>query len=163
VLTYAILTISDKASQGERADKSGEIIKEIFQHRRARLVDYQVVPDQMEAIQAALRRFSDDMGVRLVFTTGGTGFSDRDITPEATRGVIEREVPGFGEIMRVLGYQKTPMAILSRGISGIRKKTLIINLPGSSRGVRESLELIMPALEHGLGILKKNIEHENTV
>ena len=163
MLTYAILTISDKASQGERADKSGEIIKEIFQHRRVRLVDYQVVPDQMEAIQAALMRLSADVGARMVLTTGGTGFSDRDITPEATRGVIEREVPGFGEIMRVFGYQKTPMAILSRGISGLRKKTLIINLPGSSRGVRESLELIMPTLEHGLGILKKNIEHENTV
>ncbi len=161
MITLAILTISDKASQGIREDKSGNIIKEIFQNTTTKLIHYEIIPDEKEVIKARLKKLSDEMKVRLVLTTGGTGFSERDITPEATREVIEREVPGFGEAMRMEGYKKTPMALLSRGISGIRGKTLIINLPGSSRGVRESLEAIMPVLEHGLGVLKNNIEHES--
>lgn len=161
MITFAVLTISDKGSKGEREDKSGNIIKEMFKDRNAKLIHYEIIPDEKEKIKERLKKLSDEMKVRLVITTGGTGFSERDITPEATREVIEREAPGFGEVMRIEGYRKTPMALLSRGISGIRGKTLIINLPGSSRGVQESLEIIMPVLEHGLGILKQNLEHEN--
>lgn len=160
MITLAILTISDKASQGIREDKSGNLIREIFKNTTTKLVHYEVIPDEKEVIQDRLKKLSDEMKVRLVLTTGGTGFSERDITPEATRAVIEREVPGFGEVMRVEGYKKTPMALLSRGISGIRGKTLIVNLPGSSKGVQESLEIIMPVLEHGLGVLKENKDHE---
>ena len=161
MVTYAIVTISDKAAQGKRADRSGKIIREMFENRRVHLLHSEIVPDEKDQIQCCLKKLADELKIRLVLTTGGTGFSERDITPEATREIIEREVPGFGEIMRVEGYKKTPMALLSRGISGIRGKTLIINLPGSSQGVKDSLELIMPVLEHGLGILKKNRDHED--
>ncbi|MBI2027445.1 MAG: MogA/MoaB family molybdenum cofactor biosynthesis protein [Deltaproteobacteria bacterium] len=159
MISYAIVSIGDKASQGKREDKSGAIIKEMF-NERAHLIHYETIPDEKDIIQTVLRKLSDTMKARLVLTTGGTGFSQRDNTPEATKKVIEKEAPGFGEIMRTEGFKRTPMAILSRGIAGIRGKTLIINLPGSSRGVRESLEIIMPVLEHGLGILKENKDHD---
>ena len=159
--TLGIVTISDTCSQGRREDKSGKIIKEMFEKTRATLVHYQIIPDEKEIIENHLKKLADEMKVRLVVTTGGTGFTARDITPEATKAVIEREVPGFGEVMRVEGYRKTPFALLSRGVAGIRGNTLIINLPGSSKGVRESLEIIMPVLEHGLGLLKENLGHEN--
>ncbi len=158
MISYAVISIGDKAFQGQREDKSGKMIQEMIKGR-AKLQYYETIPDEKDKIQTVLKKCADELKIRLVLTTGGTGFSDRDITPEATREIIERETPGFGEIMRVEGFKKTPMAILSRGISGIRGKSLIINLPGSSRGVQESLEIIMPVLEHGLGILKENQEH----
>ena len=159
MLTYAILSIGDKAFRGKREDKSGRLIQDIMKNYKIHLKAYECIPDEKELISKKLIQLCDEAPVRLILTTGGTGFSARDITPEATKAVIERDVPGFGEIMRVCGYQKTPLAILSRGVSGLRGQTLIINLPGSSKGVQESLELILPVLEHGLGILKENIEH----
>ena len=161
MITYAILSIGDKAFAGTREDKSGQLIQHMLNDRNVQLVHYETIPDENKLIQGALIKLTDELKVRLILTTGGTGFSERDITPEATKTVIEKEVPGFGEIMRVHGFKKTPMAILSRGIAGIRGKSLIINLPGSSQGVRESLDIIMPVLEHGIGILKQNIDHEN--
>ncbi|HLD73502.1 MAG TPA: MogA/MoaB family molybdenum cofactor biosynthesis protein [Bdellovibrionota bacterium] len=161
MLSLAIVTISDRVSRGEREDKSGLVIKEMFSRTTAKLVSYEVIPDEKEIIAKHLKKLADQMHVGIVMTTGGTGFSPRDITPEATRTVIEREVPGFGEVMRVEGYRKTPLALLSRGIAGLRGQTLIINLPGSSKGVRESLEIILPVLEHGLGILKGQELHDD--
>ena len=161
MLSLAIVTISDRVSRGEREDKSGLIIKEMFSITLSKLVSYEVIPDEKEIIEKHLKKLADEMRVGIVMTTGGTGFSPRDMTPEATRAVIEREVPGFGEVMRVEGYKKTPLALLSRGIAGLRGQTLIINLPGSSKGVRESLEIILPVLEHGLGILKGKDLHDD--
>jgi molybdenum cofactor synthesis domain-containing protein len=109
-----------------------------------------IVPDELEEIESALKRYSDEIGVDLVLTTGGTGLSPRDTTPEATRRVIEKEVPGFAEAMRAASLQVTPHAMLSRAVAGIRSSTLIINLPGSPRGASENLEVILPALPHGL-------------
>ena len=161
MLSLAIVTISYRVSRGEREDKSGLVIKEMFLRTTAKLVSYEVIPDEKEIIANHLKKLADQMHVGIVMTTGGTGFSPRDITPEATRAVIEREVPGFGEVMRVEGYRKTPLALLSRGIAGLRGQTLIVNLPGSSKGVRESLEIILPVLEHGLGILKGQELHDD--
>jgi len=152
-MKVAILTVSDKGARGEREDRSGPAIREMMEAAGAEIVRARVVADEPDLIQAALVEWSDE-GVDLVLTTGGTGFSPRDRTPEATRAVIEREAPGIGEAMRRAGMEKTPMAMLSRAVAGIRKSTLIINLPGSEKGVRESLGAVMAALPHGLEILK---------
>ncbi|MBI2608959.1 MAG: molybdopterin adenylyltransferase [Deltaproteobacteria bacterium] len=159
MMTLAIVTVSDRCSEGKRIDKSGKIIQEMFKNTSCKLVSYEVIPDEMDIIENHLKKLVDEMSVGLILTTGGTGFSKRDITPEATKKVIEREVPGFGEVMRLEGFKKTPLALLSRAIAGLRKNSLIINLPGSSRGVEESLEILMPVLEHGLGILRGTAEH----
>ncbi|WP_406676995.1 MogA/MoaB family molybdenum cofactor biosynthesis protein [Moorella sp. ACPs] len=149
----AILTASDKGSRGEREDKSAAVIREMVADL-GEVVAYAVVPDERRLLAAKLREFCDVVGADLVLTTGGTGFSPRDVTPEATRDVIEREVPGLPEAMRAAGLKITPQAMLSRAVAGIRGKTLIINLPGSPKGVRENLAAILPALPHGLAILK---------
>ncbi len=148
-----ILTVSDKGSRGEREDQSGRAIREILGRIRAEAVQYRIVPDEPKLIKKALIQWSDQ-GLDLILTTGGTGFSPRDFTPEATKAVIERETPGISEAIRISGFQKTPRAMLSRAVSGIRKSTLIINLPGSERGVRESLEAILEIIPHGIEILK---------
>jgi len=152
-IKVGILTVSDRGSRGEREDQSGKAIQEILGRIGAGLVQYRIVPDEPELIRKALTEWSDQ-GLDLVLTTGGTGFSPRDLTPEATKAVIERETPGISEAIRLYGLNKTPRAMLSRAISGIRKSTLIINLPGSERGVRESLEAIIEILPHGIEILK---------
>jgi molybdopterin adenylyltransferase len=152
-MKIGILTVSDKGARGEREDKSGPAIRELMEAEGAEIVRTRVVPDEPELIRAALIEWSDE-GVDLILTTGGTGFSPRDWTPEATKAVIERETPGISEAIRQAGMRKTPTAMLSRAASGIRKSTLIINLPGSEKGVRESLEAIMDALPHGVEILK---------
>jgi len=148
-----VLTISDKSARGEREDKSGSAIKEILEGIPCLLDKYLVVPDEMERIKDTLIAWCDLHRLSLIITTGGTGFSPRDLTPEATRAVIERPAPGISEAIRMAGLQKTPHAMLSRGISGIRGRTLILNLPGSEKAVRESLEAILPALPHALEIL----------
>lgn len=148
-----IITASDKGAKGEREDKSSEIIKNKLKPL-ADMVDYRIIPDEKEELKKALVELTDEIKVDLIFTTGGTGFGPRDITPEATMEVIERVVPGIPEAIRRKSYQITPRAMLSRGTAGIRGKTLIINLPGSPKAVEESLDIILPVLEHGLEILK---------
>lgn len=154
MIRVAILTASDKGSRGEREDLSASVIRELVERIEGEVVAYAVVPDDREILAQKLREFCDEVGADLVLTTGGTGFGPRDVTPEATRDVIEREVPGLPEAMRAAGLKATPRAMLSRAIAGIRGKSLIINLPGSPKGVRENLETILPALPHGLAILK---------
>ncbi|OGD33590.1 molybdenum cofactor biosynthesis protein [Candidatus Atribacteria bacterium RBG_16_35_8] len=152
-LRVAIITVSDKGHRGEREDRSGKYIMQYFEEKGWEITDYEIVPDEKDMISKKLKSISDNEKADLILTTGGTGFSPRDVTPEATDGVIEKKVPGFSEIIRIGGQKKTPRAILSRGVSGIRKKTLIINLPGSIKGVKDSLELIYRPLPHGIDIL----------
>ncbi|ADI01355.1 MAG TPA: MogA/MoaB family molybdenum cofactor biosynthesis protein [Syntrophothermus lipocalidus] len=149
-----ILVLSDKGAKGEREDKSGQVIKEMISSIGAEVVAYEVLPDEKELIVNKLIAWCDQLGLDIILTSGGTGLSPRDVTPEATAEVVERTIPGIGEAMRAYGLQKTPRAMLSRGISGIRKKTLIINLPGSVKGARESLEAVIPALDHALETLQ---------
>jgi molybdopterin adenylyltransferase len=153
ILKAAVITVSDKGFKGEREDRSGKYIVDYFKEKGWEISDYAIVPDEVDMIRDKLIDICDNKRAGLIITTGGTGFSIRDLTPEATEKVIERKVPGFSEIIRIEGQKKTPRAILSRGISGIRKRTLIINLPGSIKGVKDSLELIYRPLPHGLDIL----------
>jgi len=154
----AILTASDRAAVGARDDVSGKVINEIITAQEGlQVCDYVVVPDNQEQITDVLLAWCES-GIDLVLTTGGTGFGPRDRTPEATKAVIEREVPGIPEAMRVLSLQKTDRAMLSRAVAGIRKQTLIINLPGSPKAVEECLEYILPAVRHGLDILGGNVD-----
>ncbi|MEW6459302.1 MAG: molybdopterin adenylyltransferase [Bacillota bacterium] len=148
----AVVTASDKGSRGEREDESGRVIEDMIVTLGWELVDTRIVPDDIEVIIETLVELCDDRA-DLVLTTGGTGFAPRDNTPEATLAVVERQVPGLAEAMRAETSKKTPRAILSRGVAGIRKRTLIVNLPGSPKAVRECLEVILPALPHGLEIL----------
>jgi len=153
LLRVAIITVSDKGHRGEREDRSGKYVMQYFKEKGWEIAGYEIVPDEKDMISKKLKDISDNEKADLILTTGGTGFSPRDVTPEATDGVIEKKVPGFSEIIRIGGQKKTPRAILSRGVSGIRKKTLIINLPGSIKGVKDSLELIYRPLPHGIDIL----------
>ncbi len=152
-MKVGILTVSDKGSRGEREDRSGPAIRQMIEAAGGEVVRAKIVPDEPPDIREALTAWSDE-GLDLVLTTGGTGFSPRDWTPEATRSVIEREAPGLAEAMRRAGADRTPTAILSRAVAGIRKTTLIVNLPGSEKAVRESLSVILPVLPHAIGILK---------
>jgi molybdopterin adenylyltransferase len=152
-MTVGILTVSDKGARGEREDRSGPAVRELVEGAGGEVVRTRIVPDEQAEIRAVLLAWSDE-GLDLVLTTGGTGFSPRDWTPEATRNVLEREAPGLAEAMRRAGAGKTPTAILSRGVAGLRKATLIVNLPGSEKAVRESLAAILPVLPHAIGVLK---------
>ena len=152
-----ILTISDRCSQGMREDKSGEAIQEMLSGLNSEVVQYEIVPDDREIIAQKLVEMADITGCDLVLTTGGTGCSPRDITPEATLMVIDREVPGLAEAMRSASLKITPHAMLSRAVAGIRKQCLIINLPGSPNGAAECLNVIMPALPHGLNVLRGDV------
>jgi len=149
----AVLTISDKCSEGKREDKSGKIVQELVKNLPGEVVKYEVIPDEPAMIKERLKNFSDELKVDLVLTNGGTGFTSRDFTPEATKEVIERDVPGIPEAMRTECLKITKKAMLSRAIAGIRKKTLIVNLPGSSRGAKESMEVILEGLPHGLDMI----------
>jgi molybdenum cofactor synthesis domain-containing protein len=148
---FGILTISDTASRGEREDVSGRTIREMLVGL-GEIAEARVVPDDRGAIQTALREMSD-LGLQFIATTGGTGLGPRDVTPEATIAVIERPAPGIVEAMRARSLEKTPMAMLSRATAGVRGQTLIVNLPGSPRGVRECLEVLLPVLPHAVEIL----------
>ena len=151
MIKAAIITISDKGSRGEREDKSGEVIKEKLRHIKAQVVAYDIVPDERDIIAQKLKSFADK--ANLILTTGGTGVSPRDITPEATRDVIEKELPGFSEAMRMESFKITPRAIGSRAVSGIYKDTLIVNLPGSPKGVSECLDTVLNAIPHTLDVI----------
>ncbi len=150
-----ILTLSDKGARGEREDTSGAMLQAMFAGMdEYRVVRYLLIPDDQEVIVGTLSKWVDVEGIDLIITTGGTGVSPRDRTPEATRMVIEREVPGIAEAMRMASLQKTIQAVWSRGMAGIRKESLIVNLPGSEKAARENIEAVLPALAHGLYKLK---------
>lgn len=151
--TVGIITASDKGSEGKREDVSGAVIKELVTAAGYQVLSHEILPDDKASLSNEMIRLADELGVQLILTTGGTGFSQRDITPEATKMVIEREVPGIPEAMRAYSLQLTPKAMLSRATAGIRKKTLIVNLPGSPKAVRETLAYILPPLHHGIQIL----------
>ena len=153
-----VLTISDKCSQGQREDKSGKIVQELAKNLPGEVVKYEIIPDEPQMIKARLIDYCDNLKVDLVLTTGGTGFTPRDFTPEATKEVIERDVPGIPEAMRVECLKLTKRAMLSRGVAGIRGRSLIINLPGSTKGAKESLEAILEGLPHGLDMIAEK-EH----
>ena len=154
MFTAGILTISDRGSRGERQDKSGEAIREIISGTVARVVNYDIVPDEKELIVEKLVKWADKDKLDVVITTGGTGLTPRDVTPEATLAVVDRIVPGFAEAMRAESLKKTPHAMLSRAVVGTRGKCLIVNLPGSPKAVRECLAVILPALPHAVETLK---------
>ncbi|AVX21304.1 MULTISPECIES: molybdenum cofactor biosynthesis protein B [Carboxydocella] len=152
--TFAVLTASDKGSRGERQDMSGQVIRELVEEIGGELAEYLVIPDELEVIKEKLLWLVDERGVDLILTTGGTGLGPRDVTPDATLQVIDRLVPGIAEVMRMESLKKTSRAMLSRAVAGQRKRSLIINLPGSPKAVQECLEVILPALPHGIEIMK---------
>lgn len=154
VYSCGVLTLSDKGSRGEREDTSGALLKEMLAGQGFTVVAYEVIPDQQDLIESTLISWVDEKKIDLVVTTGGTGVSPSDRTPEATRKVIELEVPGISEAMRQASLGKTKNAIWSRGIAGIRKESLIVNLPGSKKAARENIEVVLPVLEHGIYKLK---------
>ena len=151
--TAAVLTISDKGSRGEREDTSGPALCAMLAEAGYEVVYTEILPDEYDEIRERLMQLADDGVAALILTTGGTGFSPRDVTPEATRDAIEREAPGLAEYMRMKSMEVTPHGALSRGVSGLRGGTLIINLPGSRRAATENLSFILPSLKHGLEIL----------
>lgn len=155
MIRAGILTASDRSYAGEYEDLSGPAIRSVVTERLGAVVEVEaIVPDEREVIAATLAAWADETGLDLVLTTGGTGFSPRDVTPEATCDVIERQVPGLAEAMRAASLRVTPHAMLSRAVAGIRGHTLIINLPGSPKAVRENLETILPALPHAIELLQ---------
>ena len=154
-----VLTVSDKGSRGEREDTSGAAIREMLSTLDVTVERYEVIPDDRASIAQRLIAWADDDGLDLIVTTGGTGLGPRDVTPEATREAIDYEAPGLAEAMRLEGLKHTPMAMLSRAAAGVRGRTLIVNLPGSPRGVRESLSVLLPVLPHALETLRGQTEH----
>ena len=155
------ITISDRASAGIYEDLSGPEIENVLREFLGGAAKFEpaIVPDQIDLISAALRKFADELKCDLIVTTGGTGISARDVTPEATRAILEKELPGFGEIMRVQSFAKVKTAILSRAVAGMRGKTLIVNLPGKPLAVRECLEILAPAMREGLAHLRGEDPH----
>ena len=149
-----VLTASDLGSQGKRDDSSGRLIEKVLSAHGFQLRRYEVLPDEQKLIEDRLRRWSDEDGLDLIVTTGGTGLTSRDVTPEATLAVIDRQAPGMAEAMRMQTLKHTPMAMLSRAVVGARGNTLIINLPGSTRGVEQCLEVLLPVIPHALDMLK---------
>ncbi len=150
----AILTVSDSCAHGKREDVSGQTIKDMLPKDKFEICEKKITSDDHQTIADELKYFSDKADIDLVLTTGGTGLGPRDVTPEATASVCERIVPGLGEILRAEGFRRSPYAVLSRGIAGVRKNTLIINLPGSPKAVRECLEIILDVLPHAVDMMR---------
>jgi len=158
ILTAAVITVSDSCAQGERTDLSGPAVAQALERQKFSVIGSEIVPDEQFSIQKAILSWSTQ--ARLVVTTGGTGIAERDVTPEATRGVCERLLEGVAERMRSEGARKTPFAALSRGVCGVRGKTLILNLPGSPNGAIESLESVVKLLPHALQLLSGDTKHD---
>jgi len=154
MITVGILTMSDKGARGEREDLSGEEIKRLVAEIPAEVKAYEVIPDEKYLIKDKLIEYADELGLDIIITTGGTGVSPRDVTPDATLEVIDKEIPGMAEVMRFESLKKTPRAMISRAVVGLRGCTLIINLPGSPKGVRENLSAILPAISHAVEKIK---------
>jgi molybdenum cofactor synthesis domain-containing protein len=157
-----VLTLSDRSSRGERADTSGLALAALIQAEGWSVIDQSILPDEEPAIRQKLIDWADGGKMDIILTTGGTGFAPRDVTPEATRAVIEREAPGLVEAMRAASLKITPHAMLSRIVAGIRKRTLIINLPGSPKGAVENLQVILPALPHAIQLLSEDPRSESS-
>jgi len=155
------ITVSDRASAGIYEDRSGPEIENVLREFFGGDVKFEptIVPDEIDLISAVLKRFADELKCDLIVTTGGTGISTRDVTPEATRAVLEKELPGFGEIMRMQSFAKVKTAVLSRAVAGTRGQTLIVNLPGKPSAVRECLEILSPAIREGLAHLRGEDPH----
>ena len=150
----AVVTVSDRSFRGERPDVSGPVLRQLLQDAGADVVEAMIVPDEPALIAQTLIRLADEMRCELIVTTGGTGLSPRDTTPEATRQVIEREIPGMEEALRQESLKKTPLAMLSRGIVGVRGQTLILNFPGSPKAVKECFAVVAPVLNHAVKLLR---------
>lgn len=157
MLRVGVITASDKGARGEREDFSGPTLAKLVQEIGGEVVEYVVLPDDETLLADKMRQWVDELGLDLILTTGGTGFSLRDVTPEATLTVADRMVPGIAEVMRMESLKVTPKAMLSRAVAVLRKQTLIINLPGSPKAVRECFAAIAPALPHGIQILKGEV------
>ena len=157
-----IITVSDACSRGEREDASGSTLAQLATNLGAEIVATQILSDDLDPLVQSLQQFADRDNVNLILTTGGTGLGPRDNTPEATQRVIEREAPGIAEAIRAESLKATPMAMLSRGICGVRSGTLIVNLPGSPKAVRESFAVIAPVLQHAIDLLSGKTEHAQT-
>jgi molybdenum cofactor synthesis domain-containing protein len=159
MISAAVLTISDSVSAGTRTDRSGPAVRERLEQLGWRVPITEVIPDVISEISERLATLSDGGQVSAIFTTGGTGVAARDVTPEATRAILDREIPGFGEVMRLKGREITPLAALSRSLGGTRGRVLIINLPGSPKGAVESLDAIVELVPHVLDLLRGRTEH----
>ncbi len=159
-LRIAVLTVSDRSSRGERADASGPALVEIIKAQNWDVVRHEILPDDLLLLQETLSAWSDRGDVDVILTTGGTGFSPRDVTPEATLGIIEREAPGLADAMRAASLSKSPHAMLSRAVAGIRGRALIVNLPGSPKAAVENLQVVLPALEHAVKLLHDSPDAE---
>jgi molybdopterin adenylyltransferase len=163
LIRAGVVTISDKASAGEREDASGPLLADLLRKMGAEVMRQVIVPDERTEIERALIEMADEARLDLVVTTGGTGLTPRDVTPEATQAVLEREAPGLAEVLRFDGYGRTPLAVLSRGVAGLRGQTLIVNLPGSPKAVREGMEVLAPILPHAIQMARgKETEHKET-
>ena len=158
-ISAAVLTTSDQGARGERDDTSGAIIQELLASVGATIARYEVIPDDPERIADHLCRWADGGQVQLIVTTGGTGLGPRDFTPQATRSVLDYEIPGIAEAMRAEGLKHTPMAMISRAVVGVRGKTLIVNLPGNPKGVRENLTVVLPVLQHAVELLSSEFSN----
>ncbi len=156
MFTAAVVTLSDKGSRGEREDLSGKVITEIVEEMGGCLREYVLIPDEANILREKLLLFADEKGIDLILTTGGTGLGPRDITPETTAALLHKEIVGMAEVMRSESMRKTPHGMLSRAVCGFRGGSLIINLPGSPKAVRECLEAVRPALPHALELIKGN-------
>jgi molybdenum cofactor synthesis domain-containing protein len=159
MFTVGILTISDRAARGERVDESGPAARSMLAGGDAQVKESAMVPDERERIAGQLKVWADEVGLDVVLTTGGTGLGPRDVTPEATQDVIERAVPGLGELLRRATFEQSSTSVLSRGLAGVRGHTLIVNLPGSPRAVRECLAVLLPLLPHAVSMLRGG-DHE---
>lgn len=156
-IRFAVLTISDRSAKGERADASGPLLASIVRENGGEAAHISILPDDRTAVRAELEAVADSGSVDIILTTGGTGFAPRDVTPEATRDVLDKEAPGLAEAMRAESQKKTGTAMLSRAVAGIRKSTLIINLPGSPKAARENFAVVMPALAHAVELMKGRV------